>query len=230
MKALMKNTPWLLCIALYLIDMIASSIANTVMTFYCQYNLGNVNLMSPIALAISISGIVVYVCLGFFVKRFGNAGTGAIGCVLAAAGFGLRFLFHDANLLIIFAGCIILGFGCALAGSTVLLCIFDAKVYGEWKTGVDNEAILMSGYSVSYKTGQALGNPIAGYLMLLVPYVPQAAMQQESVLNLFFYESTLIPAVGFAIAFIFAMMLRKYERKLPEMRAEIEARKEKAAA
>lgn len=230
LKALMKNTPWLLCIALYLIDMIASSIANTVTTFYCQYNLGNINLMSPIALAISISGIVVYVCLGFFVKRFGNAGTGAIGCVLAAAGFGLRFLFHDANLLVIFAGCIILGFGCALAGSTVLLCIFDAKVYGEWKTGVDNEAILMSGYSVSYKTGQALGNPIAGYLMLLVPYVPQAAMQQESVLNLFFYESTLIPAVGFAIAFIFAMMLRKFERKVPEMRAEIEARKEKATA
>lgn len=107
------------------------------------------------------------------------------------------------------------------------MCIFDAKVYGEWKTGVDNEAILMSGFSIAYKTGQALGEPIAGYLLMTVPYVAQAAVQEQSVLDLWFYESTLIPAVGFVITLIFALLIKKYEKKVPQMREEIEARKVK---
>ena len=107
------------------------------------------------------------------------------------------------------------------------MCIFDAKVYGEWKTGVDNEAILMSGFSIAYKTGQALGGPIAGYLLMTVPYVAQAAVQEQSVLDLWFYESTLIPAVGFVITLIFALLIKKYEKKVPQMREELEARKAK---
>ena len=85
----------------------------------------------------------------------------------------------------------------------------------------------MSGFSVSYKTGQALGGPVAGYLLLTVPYVAQAAVQEQSVLDLWFYESTLLPAVGFAIALVFALLLIKYEKKVPQMRAEIEERKAK---
>lgn len=224
LKALFENKPWLFCIGLYLTDMIATSIASTVLTFYCQYNLGNLNLMSLISMATSLSGLLVYFLLGFFVKKYGNAGTSAIGCILTIVGYGLRFMLHDANMVVILAGSIIAGFGITLTASTVLLCIFDAKVYGLWKTGVDNEAILMSGYSVSYKTGQTLGGPIAGYLLMLVPYVPQAVAQQQSVLDLFFYESTLLPVIGFVIALVFALLLRKYEKQLPQMKADIEAR------
>lgn len=229
LKALLHNKPWLFCIGLYLTDMIASSIASTALPFYCQYNLNNVNIMSLMSTAMSLSGLLVYIILGLFIKRFGNAGTSAIGCVLTIIGFGLRFILHDANMGIILAGCIIAGFGTSLTASTVLLCIFDAKVYGLWKTGVDNEAILMSGYSVSYKTGQTLGGPIAGYLLMLVPYVPQAAAQEQSVMNLFFYETTLLPVFGFAIALIFALILRKYEKQVPQMRAEIDARMQNVA-
>ena len=72
---------------------------------------------------------------------------------------------------------------------------------------------------------RALGGPVAGYLLMTVPYVAQAAAQEQSVLDLWFYESTLLPAVGFVIALIFSLLLIKYEKKVPEMRAEIEARK-----
>lgn len=230
LKALMQNKPWLLCIGVYMADMIAMSISNTVLTFYCQYNLQNINIMSVMSMSASFAGLPIYFTLSLFIKRFGNSGTSVLGCVLTILGYGIRFLFHDANMAVIIAGCVIGGFGAALVGSTVLLCIFDAKVYGEWKTGVDNEAILMSGYSVSYKTGQTLGGPIAGYLLMTVPYAAQAAVQEQSVLNLWFYESTLFPIAGFVLALIFALKLRKYEKRVPEMRAEIEARKQKTSA
>ncbi len=228
LKALLKNTPWLFCIALYLVDMLASSISSTVMTWYFQYNIGSIPLMSLVSTVSLGASLVVYIFLGFFIKKFGNAGTAAIGCALSIIGFALRFFLQDSSTAVLLAGNIIANLGTGLVGCTILLCIFDAKVYGEWKTGVDNEAILMSGFSVSYKTGQALGGPIAGYLLLTVPYVAQAATQEQSVLNLWFYESTLLPAIGFAIALAFALLLIKYEKKVPEMQAEIEARKAKS--
>ncbi len=225
LKALVKNTPWLFCIGLYLVDMLASSIASTVMTWYFQYNIGSIPLMSLISTVSLGASLVVYIFLGFFIKKFGNAGTSAIGCMLSILGYALRFVLHDCNTAVLLAGNIISNLGMGLVGCTILLCIFDAKVYGEWKTGVDNEAILMSGFSVSYKTGQALGGPIAGYLLLTVPYVAQAAAQEESVLNLWFYESTLMPAIGFAVALVFSLLLIKYEKKVPQMQAEINERK-----
>ncbi len=227
LKALLKNRPWLFCIGLYLIDMIASSIPSTVMTWYYQYNIENIPLMSlvnTVSLGVSLG---VYIFLKAFIKKFGNAGTAAVGCILSVIGFAFRFVLHDSSTAVLLIGNVISNFGSGLVAAVILLCIFDAKVYGEWKTGVDNEAILMSGFSVSYKTGQALGGPIAGYLLLTVPYVAQAAAQEQSVLNLWFYESTLLPAVGFAIALVFALLLIKYEKKVPEMQAEIEARKAK---
>ncbi|MGC2872793.1 MFS transporter [Ihubacter sp. mB4P-1] len=227
LKALLQNTPWLFCIALYLVDMLASSISTTVMTWYFQYNIGSIPLMSLVSTISLGATFAVYLVLGFCIKKFGNSGTAVIGCILSVIGFALRFFLHDGTTAIIIAGNVIANFGTGLVGATILLNIFDAKVYGEWKTGVDNEAILMSGFSVSYKTGQALGGPVAGYLLLTVPYVAQAAVQEQSVLDLWFYESTLLPAVGFAIALVFALLLIKYEKKVPQMRAEIEERKAK---
>lgn len=227
LKALLKNTPWLFCIGLYLIDMVATSIGTTVMTWYFQYNIGSIAMMSLVSTVSLVVSLGVYIFLKAFIKKFGNAGTAVIGCILSIVGYAIRFVLHDSSTVILLAGNIIANFGGGLVAAVILLCIFDAKVYGEWKTGVDNEAILMSGFSVSYKTGQALGGPIAGYLMLTVPYVAQAAVQEQSVLNLWFYMSTLIPAIGFVIALVFSLLLIKYEKKVPEMRAEIEARKVK---
>lgn len=228
-KALLRNTPWLCCIALHLFNMFFASIATTVMTWYYQYNIENIPLMSLVSTVSLGVSLTVYLFLKQLIKRFGNAGTAAIGCILSIVGFGLRFVLHDCNTVVLLGGNIIHNFGSALIGATILLCIFDSKVYGEWKTGVDNEAILMSGFSIAYKTGQALGGPVAGYLLLTVPYVAQAATQEQSVLNLWFYESTIIPAVGFAITLIFALILIKYEKKVPQMREELEARKAKKA-
>lgn len=174
------------------------------------------------------TGVLVYAVLSWFTKHFGNAGTASLGCLMSMVGYGIRFLLHDMNVWVMTVGWTFSTVGVGLVGATIVLNIFDAKVYGEWKTGVNNEAILMSGFSVSYKVGMALGGPIAGYLLMLVPHVPKAAEQAESVKQLFFVENTLLPCVGFLIALVFSLMIRKYEKMLPQMRAEIEARKKEA--
>ena len=65
------------------------------------------------------------------------------------------------------------------------------------------------------------------YVLALVPYEAGAAVQPESVCNLFFYESTLIPGLIYAATLIFALLMRKYEKRIPQMQKEIEERKQK---
>lgn len=226
LSALLKNKVWLFCIGMYFFDIIGSSIESSAQTYYFQYNLGNVNLLATYSTVATVTGVLVYAILSWFTKRFGNAGTASVGCILSMIGYGIRFVLQDGNVWVMIAGWTFSTLGVGLVGATIVLNIFDAKVYGEWKTGVNNEAILMSGFSVSYKVGMALGGPIAGYLLMLVPYVPQAAQQADSVCRLFFVENTLLPCIGFVIALFFSFAIRRYEKQLPQMRAEIEARKQ----
>ncbi len=222
--ALFKNTPWLICVGLYFMLMLANSLGGSTMMWYCQYNLGNVNIYSVLSMVGCLAGIPVYVFLGTIVKHLGNAKTAVLGSAMAAIGYGVRFLLHDSSIAVLVAGYAIGSIGYCLVSAIIMLLIFDSGVYGKWKTGVDNEALLVSGYSLSYKVGMALASPLAGYLLGAVPYVANAATQEQSVLNLFFYENTLIAAVGFIVATLVALPLIKYEKMLPKMREEIALR------
>ena len=46
----------------------------------------------------------------------------------------------------------------------------------------------------------------------------------------FFYESTLIPGLIYVATLIFALLMRKYEKRIPQMQKEIEERKQKQNA
>lgn len=83
----------------------------------------------------------------------------------------------------------------------------------------------MAAFSLGNTIGLSLGRALGGYLMELVPFDPTAAEAAPSVLRLFLIESTLVPCIGFVCVVLLAMVLRTFEKKLPEMKADIENRK-----
>lgn len=226
LHALGQNWVWLLAVSTLLLTNISFSLEGAVLPFYFQYNFANGDDLYPVYSACTmLMAILPLLFLKPFAKRLGNAGTAGLGCILNLTGYLLRFVLHDGSVVIMAAGWCVAGFGQGLFGATLLLNIFDAMVYGEWKTGVKNEAILMSGYSAAGKIGVALGGPIAGYLLKLVPFVEAAPTQEESVLSFFFHISTLGPVVlSLAAAIILMTVTRKNEKRVPQMRAELEAR------
>ena len=83
----------------------------------------------------------------------------------------------------------------------------------------------MSGFGLSGKIGLALGGALAGYLQTFMKYDPSLGAPSEAVKQLFFYENTICVAIGFALSAVFAILVLKYEKKIPQMQAEIDARK-----
>ena len=117
------------------------------------------------------------------------------------------------------------GVGVALFGSMIRQCMIDSMVYGEWKTGVSNQAVLMSILSFAQKAGQAVGGVGAAALLGIFGYVANAEQQSETVMNVFFTENVTLPMITFAISILLLCIVNKYEKKIPQMKEEIEARK-----
>lgn len=224
-KALVTNVPWLMCVGMYFVVMVTVGIYTASGLYYFQYNLENTALYSIVNALTIFCSLAAYAFLKPAVKRFGCAKIGIGGAMIMFIGFFARFLLHDANTVIVITGSIFGNIGQAMTTSLIMLMVLNAGVYGQWKTGVAHEAVLMSGYSVSYKIGSTIATPIAGLLMGMVPWVEGAASQEQSVLNLFFYENTILPAAGALFAAFFAFLYLRYEKRFPEMRREIEARR-----
>lgn len=226
---ILSNLPWLFILVAYFVINMAISIAGSTQMFYCQYNLGNANLYSIISVISIVGCIPVYLFLRTLVKKFGTVQCAVMGTAIAACGYYLRVIFHDANLGILLVGLVIGCIGQILATSVVILIIYDSYIYMEYKTGKPApEGILVSGYSVAYKVGMAIASPVAGWILGMVPYVAGAETQEKSVLNLFYYENTLLPAIGFTIACIFTLLLIRYQKQLPKYKEALQERKVQA--
>lgn len=222
--ALFRNSYWLLCVGVAFFSVLGEGTSLGSMVQHFQYNLGDVGLMGTYSLISIITTVSGILSLNILTRRLGNAGTALLGGVLGCLGWMLRFVLADSSPIIFIIGFIIGSAGSGLVGAVTILCLLDSRVYGKWKTGVDNDAILMSGNTTASKVGFAIGPSIGAMMLDIVHYVPQAAEQSEAVKSLFLIENTLIPALGYALVAVCAFFMARLEKKLPQMKAELEMR------
>lgn len=225
--ALMVNKVALLVLVTQVIKMFISSTIGSSMVYYFQYNLNDTTyaLMSSTSAVSGIIGILPILFLVPLYKKFGNAGTALLGCIVAFAAMLIRFVTHDGSTAIIMSMVALEAIGGQLIVSLLVQCLMDSIDYGEWKTGKRNVPVLMSAYGIGTKIGLAFGSTIAGLVIGSVAFDPTAATQPQNVLDVFFHTNITISLVMYAGMAIVFWYLRKIEKKLPEMRAEVEARK-----
>lgn len=230
LKAMSKNKVWILAILIYVFNTAGSMMQAQTMVAYFTHNLGDpqnyLRIYSTASMVVTMLG---YVVLGELTKRLGNAGTSLLGCAFGIAGNMIRFVLKDGSLVFYSVGVVIGMFGTSLVAGTIVLCIMDSQVYGEWKTGTRSDGLAMSGFGLSAKIGIALGGALAGYLQAIMGYDAALGAPSEAVKTLFFCENTLCVAIGYVLSGICAFLVLRYERKIPQMRAEIEARKAQTA-
>lgn len=214
----------MLCVGVAFFSVLGEGTSLASLVQHFQYNLGDMGLMTTYSVISVITTVIGILSLGILTKKLGNAGTAFLAGVLGFAGWMLRFVFADASATVFIVGFIIGAAGSGLVSAVIILCLLDSRVYGHWKTGVDNDAILMSGHTTASKVGFAIGPSIGAMLLDVVNYVPQAAEQSETVKNLFLIENTLVPALGYGLVAVCALFMLRLEKKLPQIKAELEAR------
>ena len=83
----------------------------------------------------------------------------------------------------------------------------------------------MSAYGIGTKIGLAFGTTVAGFVLDAVGFDPTAATQPANVLSAFFHLQFTAQLAVYVVMGLLLLYIYKIEKKLPELKKEIEARK-----
>lgn len=228
-RVLLTNKVALMILVLQVIKMFISSTIGASMTYYYQYNLQNLELMSLVSTLGGFVGLLPVLFLVPLNKKLGNSGAALLGSAVGFAAMLTRYIFHDATPALVVITNIFDGMGAQLVSSMMIQCLMDSLDYGEWKTGNRPVAVVMSANGIGQKIGLAFGTSIAGFIIGALNFDPNAAAQPDNILNAFFNINVALPLSMYVLMGAIFVYLMKIEKRLPQIRAEIETRRQAAA-
>jgi GPH family glycoside/pentoside/hexuronide:cation symporter len=134
---------------------------------------------------------------------------------------------HSIVLLLI--GNVIVSLGVGFGMSLVFVMISDCVDYGEWKSGVKAEGLLSAAASFGQKVGAGLGTAIAAWLLGFGGYSASLKTQPASALTAISIKYAIVPIIGCVLSIVL-MLFYKVDKIMPQMTADLQAKREFASA
>jgi glycoside/pentoside/hexuronide:cation symporter, GPH family len=224
---LLRNRPLIaLCVA-NLVVFSAFNVRLAVQVYFARYILEDtwaLSLIGIFSIACVFPGVAI---MPWLTRRLGKRYTYVLGCaVWFVADLLAFFVVHD-TLSFVILSCFAY-FGSALPNSLNWAMVSDCVEYGEWKSGLRNEALTYSAFTWFRKLSQALAGFIPGVVLGMVGYVANAEMQTDATLFgirslMFIYPLVMCILAILAIIFIYNLTERRYL----DITAELTARQER---
>ena len=223
MSMLFKNKYWVIVLLFNLITAITNGIVGSAGTYYCKWIFGNDNLVALLGAVGLVATVIGFILSKPIISKLGVTRTVSVGCLGAALMAGIR-CFAPANFY--------LYVGTSLIGSFVqipLMCLYGVLLamavdYNEWK--YDKKLVAMSSGAIGFgnKVGSGLGSLLLSAFLVIGAYDATLAVASQSMRWSIYGFSNYLPLViNLLMYFIFRGF--DLEQKLPQMRAEVEARK-----
>ena len=163
-KATVTNRYFLIALGLMIFYTAYQIIIGTDLTYYCQYVLGNVDLVMPLSAAEKLATVAGIALLPKALPRYGKRNLICAGCILGVAG-QLLFLMNITSVSLGVVTCIMRGIGIAPFYGVQYSLPSDAIEYGQWKTGKRVEGLMFSSMSMGQKAGSGLTSAIMGGIL-----------------------------------------------------------------
>ena len=223
MGMLFGNKYWVIVLLFNLITAVTNAVAASSGTYYCKWIFGNDNLVAMIGAVGLIATLVGFVLSKPIIAKLGVTRTVSFGCLGAALMAGIR-CFAPANFY--------LYVGTSLVGSFVqipLMCLYGvltamAVDYNEWK--YDKKLVAMSGGAIGFgnKVGSGIGSLVLSAFLAIGAYDATLAVASPSMrMSIYGFSNYLPLVINLVMFFVFRGF--DLEQKLPQLRAEVAARR-----
>ena len=222
LKALFSNQYWAICLGLWGVMVMMSTVSGTITTYYCKYILGNQDLYSPIYAAELIAQSIVVLIIPHFVMRFGKRNLTLAGILLVIVA-QLAWMSNPMNVAMAMISAVLRGVGVAPLWACVFPMIADCAEFGQWKTHVRQDGMIFSAASVGSKLGGGLASAGIGLLMDSVGYDGLAAVQNADALAMIKGICMYAPIV-FSVIIVVLCLLYKLDKLYPAIIAELKER------
>ena len=202
MKCLFSNRYWIM-LTLAMVFVCCSDVTfNTVNIYFCQYFLGDAELVGTFGILMNVFRFVSMVfALPFLLKSIGKRNALLIACVLLVTSMVIRVLMPH-SLPALYATAVFYGLGQGFTYTTLFAMIPDTVEYGEYKDGERHEGYIYAGASFGTKVAAGLGPVLMGFTLSLGGYVANAPQQTDSANTAILLASTLLPMLILVLGFL----------------------------
>jgi glycoside/pentoside/hexuronide:cation symporter, GPH family len=206
-----KNGPWIALFVLTVLVLVSYTIRAGVMVYYFKYYVGREDLFSIFnvcGLAACVTGIVLSKPLSL---RYGKREVYGVGLFLTVVFQSLFIALPPTpGPAIAFEALRQLCYGCTIPLMWTMMA--DVADYSEWKTGRRATGMVYSGVVFGLKFGLGVGGAVAGWVLALYGYVPNAAQSAHALTGIRMTASV-FGAIPFFLA-IFCLFFYKIDTKL----------------
>lgn len=220
---LFHNKYWVMVLIMGLFTQLSYALSSASGAYYCKWIYGNDNLTGILGAVGLIPTIIGFVVVGPMIKYLGVTKSLRVSFLLGAVVNVLK-LIDPTNFVYNTA------LGCVATFSTIpMMCLTGVLTamsidYNEYKYGKKMVGTSQAACSFGGKIGSGVGASLIGWCLAVANYDGFAEVLTPAVRQAIYTFSIYIPFVLFASMFII-MVKFDLEKKLPEYRKEIEARK-----
>ena len=223
----LKNNKYVWVIAIMTLSYnFVTNLSSGVGAYYFKYIVGNVSLLSVLAVT-QILALPVLFIYPRLIRKYSTKMIMVVSFFMMVAGCLVNF-FAGARVPLLMFGSFLIAFGSAPSSAITPLMIVECADYNEWKGMRRMEGTMSSVRGFASKVGAGIGTGCIGALMGAAGYISaENAVQPQSAITMIRMMYGLIPAV---LILLVTLTLRAYDlnKNIHQIREENKARKDQA--
>lgn len=228
LKNLFRNRPWVILFLVGIVSFIMFALQNLSIAYYFKYYVGreqSVQLFNVIGTVALILGIPFSKPLS---KRFGKRNVYMASSLLSGLFFILLYIPGNDNLIAVYVLNVLAKFTYAPAVPLLWTMLADTADYSEWKFGRRATGLTFSAATFAQKAGWGIGGALAGWMLALFQFVPNAEQTATSLLGIKLMISV-VPGILYMSCAIFLWFYAIDHKTCLVMQKELEQRRDETA-
>lgn len=228
LKNLFRNRPWVILFLVGIVSFIMFALQNLSIAYYFKYYVGreqSVQLFNVIGTVALILGIPFSKPLS---KRFGKRNVYMASSLLSGLFFILLYIPGNENIYAVYILNVLAKFTYAPAVPLLWTMLADTADYSEWKFGRRATGLTFSAATFAQKAGWGIGGALAGWMLALFQFVPNAEQTATSLLGIKLMISV-VPGILYMSCAIFLWFYAIDHKTCLVMQKELEQRRDETA-
>ncbi len=180
-KNLFKNRPWVILFFVGIISFVMFAMQNLSIAYYFKYYIGreeNVQLFNVVG---TVALIVAIPFSKPLAKRFGKRNVFLASSILSGLFFMMLYLPGIKDLTLFYIINILAKMAYAPAVPLLWTMLADTADYSEWKSGRRATGLVFSAATFAQKAGWGIGGALAGWLLAIFNFVPNADQTETAI-------------------------------------------------
>ena len=224
LKNLLNNRPWIILACVGIVSFVMFAMQNAAIAYYFKYYIGQEDSVQWFNVVGTIALIVALPFSKPLAKAFGNRNVFIASSLVSGLFFICLYLPGQKNITAIYALNILAKMAYAPAVPLLWTMIADSSDYSEWKSGRRATGLYFSAATFAQKAGWGIGAAIAGWLLTVFNYVPNAIQTASALLGIKLLVSV-IPGVLYMSCAVFMFFYSIDSKTTDLMKRDLDTRR-----